>query len=352
MARVVAALDVLAQNVVALGELLYEHRDVVLTIAAAWGVWKASVIALALFETAAAGVSLLAKGISLLSVKITAAAGAALALYEATRWLLGKDDWPSVLNLFGFLGDAAESAFEKMATAIKDSKIGDAFREALAEVKAAYGDETSDVVALVVGPTHGEIVKGIRAEIDKLRQDALDVTGNMGDVFEVHAENWKKEQARLAQVREAYRYTFDSINGVIEGAFKRWSNSFSDWVNLLFRVLPQVAGMFAQLGNLRSQGSAFGGKWWESLGTIGSILPTFHGGGTVPGPIGTPVPIMALAGETVNPIGAGGGITVNISPVVYGDFNSAALRSIREQSGVIGQVIQEEMRRNNTLMGR
>ena len=32
-------------------------------------------------------------------------------------------------------------------------------------------------------------------------------------------------------------------------------------------------------------------------------LPTFHGGGTVAGPVGSPQPIMASGGEVVSPAG-------------------------------------------------
>lgn len=45
-------------------------------------------------------------------------------------------------------------------------------------------------------------------------------------------------------------------------------------------------------------------------------LPKFHDGGVVPGPVGSEVPIMAQAGETVLPIGAkagGGGTVINVS---------------------------------------
>jgi phage-related protein len=48
-----------------------------------------------------------------------------------------------------------------------------------------------------------------------------------------------------------------------------------------------------------------GGKGWNFPN-----MPRFHSGGTVPGPRGAEVPILAMAGETVSPAGAGGGTTI------------------------------------------
>lgn len=63
-------------------------------------------------------------------------------------------------------------------------------------------------------------------------------------------------------------------------------------------------------------------SWVPGLGGKGFAmpnLPTFHTGGVVPGSPGTPVPILAMAGETVLPAGRGAG---NIT--IYAQTNASA----------------------------
>ena len=55
---------------------------------------------------------------------------------------------------------------------------------------------------------------------------------------------------------------------------------------------------------------------YRAAQALGVQLPKFHDGGVVPGPVGSEVPIMAQAGETVLPIGSkagGGGTVINVS---------------------------------------
>lgn len=62
--------------------------------------------------------------------------------------------------------------------------------------------------------------------------------------------------------------------------------------------------------------------WVPGIGGKGfsmPSLPTFHTGGVVPGTPGTPVPIMAMAGETVVPAGRGAG---NVT--IYAQTNASA----------------------------
>ena len=48
-------------------------------------------------------------------------------------------------------------------------------------------------------------------------------------------------------------------------------------------------------------------------------IPTAHSGGRIGGPVGRETPIMALGGETVLPIGANQGVTINFNGLVAGD---------------------------------
>jgi TP901 family phage tail tape measure protein len=68
-------------------------------------------------------------------------------------------------------------------------------------------------------------------------------------------------------------------------------------------------------------------------------LPKFHRGGVVPGPRGAEVPIMALAGETVLPVGATGS-GFNVTQNIYGTESQRtareSVREFRKQSILMG----------------
>ena len=86
-------------------------------------------------------------------------------------------------------------------------------------------------------------------------------------------------------VKDALLWPYKTAFNLIARA---WNNTVG---RLSFEVPSWVPGM--------------GGKGWSM-----PKLPEFHTGGTVPGQPGQPVPIMAMAGETVTPPGAGGGTMV------------------------------------------
>lgn len=88
-------------------------------------------------------------------------------------------------------------------------------------------------------------------------------------------------------------------------------------------------------------------SWVPGLGGKGFSmpkLPEFHQGGVVPGAPGQPVPIMAMAGETVIPAGGGvstGTTVFNINFGVVGDPAAAARQ-------IVG-LLKQEQRRSGTL---
>jgi hypothetical protein len=71
-------------------------------------------------------------------------------------------------------------------------------------------------------------------------------------------------------------------------------------------------------------------SWVPGLGGKGfkmPSLPEFHTGGVVPGAPGTEVPILAMAGETVTPAGAGAGGTQVIQLVLDGRVVAEVVRN-------------------------
>jgi len=98
---------------------------------------------------------------------------------------------------------------------------------------------------------------------------------------------------------------------------KAWNNTVG---KLSFHIPDWVPGM--------------GGKGFQM-----PQLPEFHTGGVVPGAPGTEVPILAMAGETISPAGAGGGgrmysITVNaLDPVSAAQAVMRAIDAFEANNG-------------------
>jgi hypothetical protein len=100
----------------------------------------------------------------------------------------------------------------------------------------------------------------------------------------------------------------------------------------------RYAGLSGQLQRwMRNQD---GTGWWGGYGgQTEHALPTAHSGGRIGGPIGQETPIMALGGETVLPIGAKQGITINFNGLVAGD------------PAAIGQEIAEILNKSSVANG-
>lgn len=86
------------------------------------------------------------------------------------------------------------------------------------------------------------------------------------------------------------------VNFIID-RFEDFVNSFVDMLNIIPTAINTVIG-------------AFGGEF--KVPTIPRLeLPSFAGGGIVPGPIGAPVPVLAHGGEVFSGIGGGRGGDIN-----------------------------------------
>ncbi|MEU8220915.1 hypothetical protein AB0C47_34805 [Micromonospora taraxaci] len=93
---------------------------------------------------------------------------------------------------------------------------------------------------------------------------------------------------------------FSAIGGYISAPFRAGFNAVSRaWNNTVGRLHWTVPGWVPSIGG-------------NSVGA--PRLPTFHSGGRVPGTPGTPVPILALAGEEISSRSAsgGGGLTLTL----------------------------------------
>ena len=104
------------------------------------------------------------------------------------------------------------------------------------------------------------------------------------------------------------------------------------------QTMYRYAGISGQLQRwFRNQD---GSGWWGGYGgQTEHALPTAHSGGRIGGPIGRETPIMALGGETVLPIGANQGVTINFNGLVAGD------------PAAIGQEIAEILNKSSRANG-
>lgn len=141
------------------------------------------------------------------------------------------------------------------------------------------------------------------------------------------------------QKSETFR---DVVHGVFD-AVKRVVGGFVDFIKGLPEAFMNVAETIknAILWPYKTAFNLVAKAWNNTIGKLSfSIpdwvpmmggkgfsmpkLPEFHRGGVVPGQPGQPVPIMALAGETVTPAGAGGVAGGGVTVIVQGSVVTEA----------------------------
>lgn len=159
--------------------------------------------------------------------------------------------------------------------------------------------------------------------LDVAMEKFLNVFDNIGVAISDLLENFFGEE-----VSDKFDDFWNGIGTSIEKAFDSIKGYFDDFKDSVMGVIDAIFG-----GDMGEKASIFMESikqainvplvWlndnllvWldEKIGEIGSFfgnddwgfswrIPTFHEGGTVPGPIGQPVPIMALGGEEItNPM--------------------------------------------------
>lgn len=212
--------------------------------------------------------------------------------------------------------DASESKF--MGAADLLDGLGGAFglpTEGATNLMRSFGDLTGGFAAL--GPMVGGLGTTIKGFAATLIAPPMGIILLIGAVAAALVVAYQKSETfrnivkgAFDTVKRAAEATWNFIAG-IPGALWSMANTIKDallwpyktafnliakaWNNTVGRLSFTVPTWIPQIG----------GKGWSM-----PRLPEFHSGGVVPGMPGQPVPIMAMAGETVTPPGAAGGTTV------------------------------------------
>lgn len=137
------------------------------------------------------------------------------------------------------------------------------------------------VAALVLAYQHSETFRNIVKGAFEVVQKAAEATWNF--IAAIPGKLW----ALAGTIKDAILWPYKTAFNLIA---KAWNSTVG---KLSFEIPSWVPGL--------------GGKGFSM-----PTLPEFHAGGIVPGPPGAPVPILAMAGETITPAGgaAAGGTTV------------------------------------------
>lgn len=120
------------------------------------------------------------------------------------------------------------------------------------------------------------------------------ILGVLGLAVAGLAITWDEQ---MGYIREATRQVVNAVIGLLNGAIQK--------VDALIGLLNHIPGVeIPMLGHVATTSHPAGASL---LGGEGEEF-SFHRGGIAPGPIGMPLHATLLGGETVLPIGAGGGI--------------------------------------------
>jgi hypothetical protein len=158
----------------------------------------------------------------------------------------------------------------------------------------------------------------------------------------VFQDNMNKIGKVVEFLKNAFEENFNKIKSFVEGAISFIGNlidKFRPEIKIGIS-LPDIEGAW---NNLKSRARNLG-------------IPGFQTGGIVPGPIGTPVPIMAHAGERVIPTGlskgeGGGGITFQVSIGLYAGTETEKRNIARSLYAALVQVAQSQNKSVRELMG-
>lgn len=134
-----------------------------------------------------------------------------------------------------------------------------------------------------------------------------------------------KVRAILQQLYQAFRDKLSDIADAVSG----WKDKVLGWFG---DVIDKVRSAIDAIKNAFSLGREHGA----------SVNLSFQHGGTIPGPIGSPVPILAHAGERVVPRsgvdvngGGGGGVSINF----YGNMSLDSDARVQELADKISRIL-------------
>lgn len=248
----------------------------------------------------------------------------------------------SMLTRYGIvLGENATVAEALDAVQLKVVGSAEAMASPLEVMKAAFGDLTESLGAAVL-PTFEKVVDVMTSLIDKFKTWVDDNPGVINAILKIGA------------ALIAFSVAIKIVN--VGLAITKALSGPTGWATLAAGLVVAgvaVAGMNKLMGsgtaNSQSENDAMyeqvmsGAMTSQDFIKAGGKVPgSYASGGTVPGPMGAPVPIIAHGGEQflgAGGRGGGGGLTVNIGSML-GD--EASLRSFSRK---IKQMINEDNRR-------
>jgi len=171
---------------------------------------------------------------------------------------------------------------------------------------------------------------------------------------------WFKDNFTLAKFTEAFgdpvTWGTNLVNSIKEGIEAVGYKITETLWNLIPEPLRRgITGVTKAITKLQARGAAIStiGKYYRGqAGFWEDVIPSIERfymaqrGGVVPGPIGRPVPLIAHGGETIIP--AGGGATINYSPIINITLPTATMISpatARDLARTIGDETTRDLRR-------
>lgn len=174
------------------------------------------------------------------------------------------------------------------------------------------------------------------------------IMGFIKDFVKSIVDSWKRmwELIKSIDWKGLGSFILNSIWNGLKNLYNRVVNNWKSTAEAITNI--DWAGVARDIVNtLGDAFSSFGRNAWEGLkDSFESVfdfeIPGFQHGGIVPGPVGSPMPIIAHGGERIVPrtgaqdsAGAGPNITVNIS----GDFSLDSSERVHELAKQIAQII-------------
>jgi hypothetical protein len=215
----------------------------------------------------------------------------------------------------------AELALIENTLAEKKAKL-DADRATEEEANAKHLEELKLKTALHVLETTGQLeeltkIAGIKANdaYELVTAGIISIDGELGSALQNTLQNFSNQTAEVNQTAGA---NATALQQIYTGSFSAIGAGNSEMAGILVRNSRDIeqAAMAAASAYDRmrasgmSRGDAAAGARYTGQAAASGAMPSFDGGGVVPGPKGAPMPILAHGGEIVLTPGQQGGVTI------------------------------------------